>query len=83
MAFFTKLFFRKPPDRLLEISERVYGMLNLYNFRFELTCCLGYFSPSIRSSSRVFLLYKEFTGLALSFAELGLVNFGLLLLPPS
>ncbi|KAJ3673025.1 hypothetical protein LUZ60_006399 [Juncus effusus] len=24
MAFFTKLFFRKPPDRLLEITERVF-----------------------------------------------------------
>lgn len=25
MALFRKLFFRKPPDGLLEISERVYG----------------------------------------------------------
>ncbi|TYH39975.1 hypothetical protein ES332_D12G214500v1 [Gossypium tomentosum] len=26
MALFRRLFYRKPPDRLLEISERVYGM---------------------------------------------------------
>lgn len=25
MALFRRLFYRKPPDRLLEISERVYG----------------------------------------------------------
>jgi hypothetical protein len=54
-------------------------MFNMYNFRFELTCSLGYFSSCIRSS-RVFLLYKEFTGFALSFAELRVVNFGLWLL---
>lgn len=27
MALFRKFFYRKPPDGLLEISERVYGML--------------------------------------------------------
>jgi hypothetical protein len=25
MALFRRLFYRKPPDRLLEIAERVYG----------------------------------------------------------
>uniref|UniRef100_A0A804HW97 Uncharacterized protein n=1 Tax=Musa acuminata subsp. malaccensis TaxID=214687 RepID=A0A804HW97_MUSAM len=27
MALFRKFFYRKPPDGLLEISERVYGRL--------------------------------------------------------
>ena len=34
MALFRKLFYRKPPDRLLEIAERVYGMLP-----FRIPCC--------------------------------------------
>ncbi|KAG7637354.1 hypothetical protein ISN45_At02g019000 [Arabidopsis thaliana x Arabidopsis arenosa] len=29
MALFRKFFHRKPPEGLLEISERVYGMLFL------------------------------------------------------
>ncbi|KAG2407757.1 Formin-like protein [Vigna angularis] len=28
MALFRRFFYRKPPDRLLEISERVYGLLS-------------------------------------------------------
>lgn len=31
MALFRKLFYRKPPDGLLEISERVYGMLLVFD----------------------------------------------------
>ncbi|WOG96695.1 hypothetical protein DCAR_0416031 [Daucus carota subsp. sativus] len=27
MSFLCKLFYKKPPDGLLEISERVYGIL--------------------------------------------------------
>lgn len=33
MALFRKFFYRKPPEGLLEISERVYGM---FFFRFSL-----------------------------------------------
>ncbi|KAG6410264.1 hypothetical protein SASPL_128317 [Salvia splendens] len=29
MALFRRFFYRKPPDRLLEITERVYGMLRV------------------------------------------------------
>jgi hypothetical protein len=29
MALFRRLFYRKPPDRLLEIADRVYGMHSL------------------------------------------------------
>jgi len=28
MALFRRLFYRKPPDRLLEIADRVYGTVN-------------------------------------------------------
>lgn len=32
MALFRRLFYRKPPDRLLEITERVYGNRFPYHF---------------------------------------------------
>lgn len=32
MALFRKLFYRKPPDGLLEICERVYGAFGLLVF---------------------------------------------------
>jgi hypothetical protein len=36
MALFRRFFYRKPPDRLLEISERVYGtFFFLLNFAIE------------------------------------------------
>lgn len=42
MALFRKLFYRKPPDRLLEIAERVYGMFPL-RIRY-CSCCFSSFS---------------------------------------
>ncbi|TYG60610.1 hypothetical protein ES288_D07G082000v1 [Gossypium darwinii] len=35
MALFRRFFYRKPPDRLLEISERVYGNLFLHYYLME------------------------------------------------
>ncbi|PKA50850.1 Formin-like protein 6 [Apostasia shenzhenica] len=34
MAMFRKFFYRKPPDGLFEISERVYGMVSILCFSF-------------------------------------------------
>lgn len=47
MALFRRFFYRKPPDRLLEISERVYGTVfvisiwcsKLFNFVESRMCC--------------------------------------------
>jgi hypothetical protein len=51
MALFRKFFYRKPPDGLLEISERVYGafvIVFFYSFLFSVfkvqLIVLAYFS---------------------------------------
>jgi hypothetical protein len=38
MALFRKFFLKKTPDRLLEISERVYGMYNALVSRSSWAC---------------------------------------------
>lgn len=40
MALFRKFFYRKPPDGLLEISERVYGMFDFNLLVFDLISLL-------------------------------------------
>lgn len=42
MALLRKLFYRKPPDGLLEISDRVYGnVMSFHSSRFGLELFLG------------------------------------------
>jgi hypothetical protein len=41
MALFRKFFYKKPPDGLLEITERVYGTFLLHSFLCICEqCCL-------------------------------------------
>ncbi|KAJ6977326.1 formin-like protein 20 isoform X2 [Populus alba x Populus x berolinensis] len=54
MALFRRFFYRKPPDRLLEISERVYAMMLSYTKYFAAILCFECLSRLIALSIAVF-----------------------------
>lgn len=43
MALFRKFFYRKPPEGLLEISERVFGKCWFHNLKYNMNLDSLYF----------------------------------------
>lgn len=62
MALFRRLFYRKPPDRLLEITDRVYGNALLAPYcvttskTWNILSCLGSFFGEFGGKLRVSFL---------------------------
>lgn len=58
MALLRRLFFRKPPDGLLEISERVYGSFRFTRYVYYLIEFLSVFFNQIYEAVCVLLVSR-------------------------
>lgn len=55
MALFRKFFYRKPPEGLLEISERVFGKCWFHNLKYNMNLDSLYFEDQWVSFVLLFL----------------------------
>ncbi|TVU49536.1 hypothetical protein EJB05_00849 [Eragrostis curvula] len=59
MALFRRLFYRKPPDRLLEIADRVYETMDQYRYKNYLDSIVFQLREQFADSSLMVLNFRE------------------------